>query len=206
MRTVANPAVHRWRRCLPGLLAAALLLPACTERPAFRGTDVSNVDWGRDFTLVSHQGPPVSTEAFRGKVLILFFGYTHCPDICGPTLAKLAALQKELGPEAERVQVLFVTVDPERDTPEQLRRFVPPFNPRFIGLTGTPDQIAAVARDYKVGYTGNPAEPAASPTIAHSESIFVRDPTGRLRLLFRNEVPMADMAHDIRLLLKSETR
>ena len=191
---------------LVSMLVAALLLPACTERAAFRGIDVGGVDWGGDFTLVSHEGRPVSTAAFRGKVLILFFGYTHCPDICGPTLAKLAALRKQLGPEAEWVQILFVTVDPERDTPDQLRRFVPRFDPGFIGLTGMPEQIAAVARDYKVGYTGNPAEPAAPPTIAHSGSIFVKDRGGSLRLLFRNETPVADMAHDVRLLLKSERR
>ncbi|WP_169924133.1 SCO family protein [Sulfurifustis variabilis] len=183
-----------------------LLLPACTESPALRGMDLSGVDWGRDFTLVSHQRPPVSTEAFRGKVLILFFGYTHCPDICGPTLAKLAALQKELGPEAEHVQVLFVTIDPERDTPEQLRRFVPQFDPRFIGLTGTPEEIAAAAREYKVGYMSHPGSRTASSIIQHSGNVFVKDQRGRPRSLFANETPVVDMAHDVQLLLKSEMR
>lgn len=190
------------RRGLAGLFAAALLLPACAEQPVFRGTDVSRVDWGGDFTLVSHRGSPVSTEAFRGKVLILFFGYTHCPDICGPTLAKLAALRKQLGSDAGQVQILFITVDPERDTTGQLARFVSKFDPGFVGLTGTPDQIAAVAREYKVGYMQNPGSPAASPTIRHSGSVFVKDATGKLRLLFKNEMPVADMTHDIRRLLE----
>ncbi len=179
--------------------------PCLHARPSgIPRADISSVDWGGNFTLVSHRGRPVSTEAFRGKVLVLFFGYTHCPDICGPTLAKLAALQKELGRDAECVQVLFVTVDPQRDIPEQLARFVSAFDPSFIGLRGTAEQIAAVAREYKVGYRRNPASPAAQPTIQHAGSIFVKDGAGRLRLLFQDETPVADMAHDIRLLLKTE--
>jgi len=193
----------RWRRWLPGPLLAVTLIAACSPaRPAFRGTDLSGVDWGGDFTLVSQTGEPVSTEAFRGKVLILFFGYTHCTDICGPTLAKLAALQKQLGPDAGRVQVLFVTIDPQHDTPEQLARFLSDFDRRFIGLTGTPDRIAAVARDHKVGYVSKPAATVAPAAIQHSGSVFVKDGTGKLRLLFKNDAPVADMAHDIRQLLK----
>lgn len=208
MNELPNRQIHArslspWWQWLTGLLIVVFLTTACSpERPVIRGTDLSGVDWGGDFTLVSHQGSPVSTAGFRGKVLILFFGYTHCTDICGPTLAKLAALKKRLGPDAGRIQVLFVTIDPEHDTPEQLARFVTAFDPGFIGLTGTPEQIAAVARDYKVGYVSHPAAPAASTAIQHSGSIFVKDGAGKLRLLFKNETPVADMGHDIRQLLK----
>ncbi len=190
-------------RC-SSLLLAALLLVACTASPpAFRGTDLSMVGWGKDVTLTAHTGARVSTADFRGKVTVLFFGYTHCPDICAPTLTKLAAVRKALGSDAEKVQVLFITVDPKHDTPKQLAAFVPKFDPSFIGLTGTPAEIGAVAAEYKVAYSQTPARPQQQVLIDHSGGMLVKDRTGKLRLLFKNDMPVADMTADLRLLLRT---
>lgn len=186
------------------LLLAALWLVACTASPpAFHGTDLGMVDWGKDVTLTAHTGARVSTAEFRGKVTVLFFGYTHCPDICAPTLTKLAAVRKALGPDAEKVQVLFITVDPKHDTPKQLAAFVPKFDPSFIGLTGTPAEIGAVAAEYKVAYAPTPASMSQQVLIDHSGGMLVKDRTGKLRLLFKNDMPVADMTADLRQLLRA---
>ncbi|MBI3574222.1 MAG: SCO family protein [Gammaproteobacteria bacterium] len=185
------------------LLAALVAFAACAPaKPAFKGTDISGVEWGGDFTLTAHTGSRVKVSDFKGRVLILFFGYTHCPDICAPTLARLASLMQQLGPEAERVQVLFVTVDPKHDTIEQLAGFVPKFHPAFIGLTGTAQEIGRVARDYKVAYAENPGSASSQILVDHSGGMLVKDATGKLRLLFRNDTSVDDMAHDVRRLLK----
>ncbi|MBI3898078.1 MAG: SCO family protein [Gammaproteobacteria bacterium] len=176
----------------------ALCLSACTaDAPAFKGTDISAVDWGKDVTLTAHTGKPVATADFRGKVTLLFFGFTHCPDVCAPTLAKLAAVRKELGADAQRVQVLFVTVDPANDSPQQLAAFVPKFDPSFIGLTGTKDEIAAAAREYRIAYEAHGGQ------VSHSDAVLVKDANGKLRLLFKSSASVADIEHDIRLLLKN---
>ncbi|HEY5682149.1 MAG TPA: SCO family protein, partial [Sulfuricaulis sp.] len=118
--------------------------------------EITSVEWGGDFTLTAHTGKPVKGSNFIGKVVVMFFGYTHCPDICAPTLVKLDQVMKRLGEDAKNVQVLFITVDPGHDTVKQLAGFVPSFNPSFIGLTGSDKDIAAVASEYKVAYGKNP--------------------------------------------------
>jgi protein SCO1 len=186
-------------RVVSGVVALALL--GCTEPvPTFKGTDVSRAAWGGDVTLQAHTGKPVSTADFRGKVLLLFFGYTHCPDICAPTLTKLAAVRQRLGADADKVQVLFVSVDSAHDTPQVVGRFVAQFDPSFIGLRGDAAEIAAVAREYKVAYAATHA--AAHAMVEHSGNVLVKDANGKLRLLFRNEASAADIEHDLRLLLK----
>jgi protein SCO1/2 len=193
-------------RCCRYLLGVCLVfaLAACTPaKPTFKGTDVTGIGWGGDLTLQAHTGNRVSTGDFQGKLVIVFFGFSHCPDICSPTLAKLAGLRKALGPEADRVQVVFVTVDPARDTVEQLAGFLPKFDPTFVGLTGSPEEIADAAREYKVAYT-SPSDTGHGhhAMIGHSGTMFVKDKTGKLRLLWNNDVSVADMEHDLRLLLK----
>jgi protein SCO1/2 len=185
-----------------GLFAFCLVLTlaACSpSKPTFKGADITGVDWGGDVRLQAHTGERVSTASFRGKLLILFFGYSHCPDVCSPTLAKLAMLRKALRQEGERVQVIFITVDPAHDTAQQLAGFVPKFDRSFIGLTGTPEEIAVAAREYKIGYAPRPVDPAAQ--IDHSSGIFVKDASGKLRLLWRNDISVDDMEHDVRLLM-----
>jgi protein SCO1/2 len=195
-------------RLVLGALAAALLL-ACDPaiQPGFKATDVSQVAWGNDFELTAHTGARLNTAELRGRILLLFFGYTHCPDICAPALTKLASLRSKLGEDAGLVQVLFVTVDPARDTPAQLAGFVPRFDPTFIGVTGRPAEIAAVTQDYKVAYQAAPTmqhvhgKPKAAE-IDHSGGVFVKDARGRLRLYIREDASLADMLHDVRLLLR----
>jgi len=203
----------RATRYLRYLIASllVLLLAACTQAPPkFKGLDLSQVDWGGDFELTAHTGKRVKASEFRGKVLILFFGYTHCPDICVPTLAKLAAVVKRLGADAERVQVVFVTVDPQHDTPAQLAPFVANFHPSFIGLTGTAQEIAAVASDYKIAYqkaaTGHGLKGAPQhELIEHFGGVLIKDAQGKLRLLYALEHTDADIEHDVRLLLKAKS-
>ncbi len=186
-------------------LFVVLLIAACAPaKPAFKGTDISSVDWGGDFELTAHTGKRVKVSDFQGKVLVLFFGYTHCPDICAPTLARLAGLMQQLGPDAERVQVLFVTVDPKHDTVGQLAGFVPTFHPAFIGLTGTTPEIGRVAQDYKVAYAENPKNASGQILVDHSGGMLVKDATGKLRLLFKNDMRVDDMVHDVRRLLKDK--
>jgi protein SCO1/2 len=168
---------------------------SCTD-DAFKGSDVSAVTWGGDFELTAHTGQRVKSADLRGKVLVLFFGFTHCPDICTPTLTKLAQALKLLGDDADRVQVLFVTVDPKHDTPTQLAQFLRPFGPSFLGLSGTDTEISKVAREHRVPYLdGNQQSP-----LNHSGVVLIKDRMGKLRLLFQNEFTPADLAHDVRLL------
>ncbi|MDH5511649.1 MAG: SCO family protein [Gammaproteobacteria bacterium] len=191
------------RRYLPLLLLSSLLfLAACSPSPSFKSLDISGVEWGGDFTLTAHTGKPVRASDFTGKVVVMFFGYTHCPDICAPTLVKLDQVLKRLGDDAQNVQVLFITVDPGHDTVKQLAGFVPPFNPSFIGLTGSDKEIAAVAMEYKVAYAANPQAKTGQILVDHSTGILVKDRKGKLRLLVKNSVAVEDLEHDIRVLLR----
>jgi protein SCO1 len=196
------------RRSLVGLLvfyAATIAITGCAPAPpAFKSLDIGSVDWGKDFELTAHTGERVSTATFRGKVLVMFFGYTHCPDICAPTLSKLAQVNKRLGEDAGRVQVLFVTVDPEHDTVEQLAGFVPKFDPSFIGFTGTDQEIAAVAEEYKIGYQKTPNSTASQTQIVHSGGLMVKDAGGKLRLLIKNHATVDEIEHDVILLLSEK--
>jgi protein SCO1/2 len=181
----------------PAVLFALALLAACHESPPpFRGTAVPDVEWGKDFTLTSHRGERVDTATLHGRVQVLFFGFTHCPDICAPTLAKLAAANKALGDDRRHVQVLFVTVDPDHDTPQQLAKFLPAFDASFIGLTGKASELMAVARDHKVYAEGS------AGTIVHSGNLLVKDARGRLRLVIPESATVDDVVHDLRLLLR----
>ena len=194
-------------RALSQVLAALLIavgIAGCNPPAApFKGTDLSGVDWGGDFELTAHTGKRVRVSEYRGKVVVLFFGYTHCPDICAPTLNRLSQVMQRLGPDAAKVQVLFVTVDPKHDTPAQLAGFVPKFHESFVGLTGTEAEIAAVARDYKVAFQADTKPGTAQPLIAHFGGMMIKDATGKLRLMHKNDASAEDLAHDIRALLKS---
>ena len=184
------------------LLAAALLLAACSEpAPTFKGSDVTGIGWGGDIAMQGHTGEPVSTADFKGRIAIVFFGYSHCPDICAPTLAKLAQLREALGSRAREVQVVFVTVDPERDTPAQLTAFLARFDSSFVGLTGSPADVERAVQEYRVERAATSAGHTQQPQIGHSGRMFVKDREGQLRLVWANEIPLADMVHDVNLLL-----
>ncbi|MGH8631551.1 MAG: SCO family protein [Burkholderiales bacterium] len=186
----------------PVLVVALLAFGPGCERSAFRSTDVSGAPFGRDFQLVDHNGKTRRLADFRGKVVVVFFGFTHCPDVCPTTLAELAAAKRRLGADAARVQVLLVTVDPQRDTPQVLSQYVTAFDPDFLGMSGSPQQIAAVAREFKVVYQKVEGKQPDSYTVDHSAGTFVFDPQGRLRLYVSYGQGAEVFAHDIALLLK----
>ena len=188
------------------LVAALAVLGAGCDKlqdkpPAFHNTDITGVDYGKGFTLTDHTGKQRTLQDFRGKLVVMFFGYTQCPDVCPTTMSEMAAVMKELGPSAEDVQVLFVTVDPERDTQELLSHYVPAFDKRFIGLYGNAEQTAKVAKEFKVFYAKQPGADPGSYTVDHTAGSFVFDRQGQLRLFIRHNQGPAIIAHDLRQLL-----
>ena len=186
-------------------VAAALLLAVfaagCSKGASFQSTDITGAEFGKSFRLVDHNGQPRELSDFRGKVVVVFFGFTHCPDVCPTTLATLARAMKELGPDGDRVQVLMVTVDPERDTPEVLKQYVTALDPRFLGLTGDSEAVARTAREFKVFYQKNPGDVPGVYSVDHSSGSYVFDPSGRLRLLVTYGQGPDVFAHDIEQLL-----
>ncbi len=186
------------------LLLAAALLTACSPPARFHATELSGIDWGKDFALTDHNGTPRRLADFRGRAVMIFFGYTQCPDVCPTTMGNMRELMVKLGPEAERVQVLFVTVDPERDTPQLLAQYVPAFHPAFLGLYGDAAATAATAREFKIFYNKQPGNTASTYTVDHTAGSYLFDPRGRLRLHVRHGETPERMAQDIKRLLAGE--
>ena len=182
-------------------ICLATLLAGCSQPTNFTGTDLSMVDWGKDFKLTDHNGKARSLADFRGKAVVLFFGYTQCPDVCPTTLSNLRETMALLGDDAGRVQVLFATLDPERDTQALLAQYVPAFHPSFLGLYADEKAIAAVAKDFKVFYVKQPGKTPGSYSVDHSTGSYAFDPQGRLRLLLRHGEAPAKVAADLKLLL-----
>lgn len=182
----------------------ALALAGCdSARPKFKSTDITGVDYGRALELADTSGRVRHLEDFRGKAVVLFFGFTHCPDVCPTTLADIAGALRTLGADAGRVQVLFVTVDPERDTAEDLQSYVTAFDPHFIALRGDAAATERVAKDFKIFYERR--KQGATYTVDHSSQTYVIDPQGRLRLLVRPERLAADLPDDLRTLLREKS-
>ncbi len=188
------------------LVAAALALGACDRpgggaRATFNAVDVTGVKMGEDFRLPDHEGRERSLADFRGKVVVLNFGYTQCPDVCPTTLGDLAKAVRSLGPEGERVQVLFMTVDPKRDTQPLLKEYVPAFHPSFIGLRGDAAQTAKVTKDFHIYAQERPGKTPETYTVDHSAQSLVFDPKGRLRLVIGYGMEPDKIAQDLRILL-----
>ena len=184
--------------------ALALLIAAtaaCDSKPVFKSTDITGVDYGKALELTDHTGRARHLEDFRGKAVVLFFGFTHCPDVCPTTLAESAQVLKALGANADKVQVLFVTVDPERDTREVLAKYVTAFDPRFLGLYGDAEATRRAAKEYKIFYEKRAGSAPGSYSMDHSAQTYVIDPQGRLRLLLRAERIAQDLAHDLGVLI-----
>ena len=187
------------RCCLP---VCGLLLAACRAAPAaFRNTDLTGATFGRQLALDDHDGQPRTLADFRGKAVVVFFGYTSCPDICPTTLARFAEVMKALGPRAASVQVLFVTLDPERDAAARLKSFVPWFHHSFIGLRGDAGQIRAAAGEFRIFSARKDVGSDLGYVLDHSSGAYVYDPAGRLRLYVKDTASVEDIVADLRLLL-----
>lgn len=190
------------RTILVALALLAMALAACAPPKArFQASDITGSDFGHDFALTDFNGKPRTLEDFRGKVVVMFFGYTHCPDVCPTTLAELAQTMQRLGADADKVQVLFITVDPARDTAELLRQYVPAFDKRFLGLRGDADALAATAKEYKVIYQKQPGTAPGSYSMDHSAGTYIYDTNGRLRLYVSYGQGTDVFVHDIKALL-----
>jgi len=183
------------------LLTLALLLAGCDSRPQFVNTDISEAGYARDFALTDHAGKPRTMADFRGKAVVIFFGYTQCPDVCPTTMTGMAEAMKLLGGDAAKVQVLFVTVDPERDTQLLLSQYVPVFNPSFLGLYADAQTIARTAQEFRVFYKKQPGSTPTTYTVDHSAGSYVYDPQGRLRLYIKHGEKPEVIANDLKLLI-----
>lgn len=193
------------------LLAAAALaglgaLTGCDRGPAggakFKGIDITGADYAQALALPDVEGRTRTLADFKGKVTVVFFGYTQCPDVCPTTLAELAAVRQSLGALGEQVQGVFVTVDPERDTPEVLKAYVGSFGADFVALRGDAEQTKATARAFKIYYAKVPGATPTSYTIDHTAGSYVYDRQGRLRLFTRYGAGAEALAHDLRQLLQ----
>ena len=198
---------RRRHAAAPRIVAAfglALLVAACTKgagHEKFEYIDITGVGIGGDFKLADHRGEPRSLVDFRAKVVAVFFGYTHCPDACPIALAELAQTVAQLGKQGEEVQVLFITVDPARDTPKVLAQYVPAFDRRFLGLYGDPETTGRVAAAYKVFFAAQKPNASGNYAVDHTAALFLVDRRGRPRLYVGGARTVSGMVHDIRLLL-----
>jgi protein SCO1/2 len=203
--------VNHLRRSV--LLAAALGVAALTgcdklglgkpPAPQFKGADITGVDYAKTLALPDANGQPRTLGDFKGKVTVIFFGYTQCPDVCPTTMAELAEVKKSLGADGDQVQGVFITVDPERDTPEVLKNYVASFDPGFVALRGTPEQTAAAAKEFKVFYAKVPGKAPGSYTMDHTAASYVLDRDGKLRLFVRYGSGAPALAADLKALLKA---
>jgi protein SCO1/2 len=193
-------------RFLAAVAAAALVLGGCDQlglpgKSPFQGVDVTGSSLGGELRLTDQDGKPRALTDFRGKVVVVSFGFTHCPDVCPTTLADLASARKQLGSDASQVQVLFVTVDPKRDSAELLKQYVPAFDPTFIGLRGDEAATERAKKDFHVFSEERVAKPGEAYTVDHSAQMYVIDRAGRMRLLWNPGTLPAVMASDLRILL-----
>lgn len=182
-----------------------LVLAACDRfgntAPAFKSIDISGADYGREWTLPDVDGKPRTLADFKGKVVVVFFGYTQCPDVCPTTLLELAQARKQLGADGARVQGVFVSLDPERDTPEVLKAYVANFGADFVGLRGDEEETRAAAKEFKIFYAKVPGKTEGSYTVDHTAGSYVIDAQGRVRLFERYAIGPEKLAADLRILL-----
>ncbi len=199
------------RAALRRIALAAIALPALAalggcDKPAptaFESVDITGADYAKDFQLTDHDGRRRSLADFKGKAVVVFFGFTQCPDVCPTTMARLAEVKQRLGADGDRLQAIFVSVDPERDTPEILKAYMGNFDPSFLALRPTPEELPAVAKNFKIYYKRVDGSAPDSYTMDHSAGDYIYDPQGRLRLYSRQGTSAESMAKDIGALLKA---
>ncbi|MDQ2735921.1 MAG: SCO family protein [Pseudomonadota bacterium] len=200
-------------RAMPSKALLAFLLVfalgACGDHAAapakasvFKSTDITGIGWGVDFHLTDQTGQPRNLADFKGKAVMLYFGYTHCPDMCPTALSQMAQVRARQGAEADHVQGLFVTIDPERDSGDVLARYVKAFDPSFLGLRADPATTAALAKEFKVYFSHGKVDAQGNYPVEHMGGVFVFDPRGRLRLLMMPGTDLGAMANDVSTLLK----
>jgi protein SCO1 len=196
--------VTRMRRRFLWAGLLVLALAACgPKKPTFNSIDITGADYAKGFTLTDHNGQSRSLSDFKGKLVVLFFGYTQCPDVCPTTMTELVEVKRLLGTEGDKLQAVFVTVDPARDTTELLKAYMTNFDPSFMAFTPTPEQLAVVAKDYKIYFKRVEGKTPSSYTMDHSAGSYVYDTQGNLRLYSRYGMGTQALTQDIQTLLKS---
>ena len=201
------PGRRRAVKTLAGLAALSMTsgwLTGCTpEKPQFKSIDLTGADYAQGFSLLDHNGQLRTVKDFAGKAVVVFFGFTQCPDVCPTSMAELAEVKRLLGADGDKLQAIFITVDPERDTPELLKAYMGNFDPGFVALRPTPEQLPQVARDFKIYYKKVDGKTKGSYTLDHSAGSYIYDPQGRIRLYNRYGSGAELLASDIRLLIKT---
>lgn len=189
---------------LVALSAASGFLIGCSpDKPQFKSIDLTGADYAQGFSLTDHNGQLRTLKDFAGKVVVVFFGFTQCPDVCPTSMAELAQVKQQLGPDGDKLQGIFITVDPERDTADMLKAYMANFDPTFLALRPTLEQLPQVARDFKIYYKKVEGKTPGSYTMDHSAGSYVFDEKGRIRLYNRYGSGADGLASDIRLLIKS---
>lgn len=183
------------------IITIMLVLAGCNNKTPFNSIDITGAQYAREFSLTDHTGKRRSLVDYRGKVVAVFFGFVQCPDVCPTTLQDLAEVKKQLGPNGEKLQVLFVTVDPERDTQEVLGKYVPNFDPSFAGLYGTAEETAKVTKEFKIIWEKVPGPTPTSYTINHSTGTYIIDRNGQVRLFVKHGAGADALVADIKRLL-----
>ena len=200
-KTIKTIAACAILACVSGIFTA------CSDEagrtPEFASVNITGATYAKDFELTDHNGKVRHISDFAGKVVVLFFGYTQCPDVCPTSMNELAQIKKNLGAEGERVQVLFVTVDPERDTPDMLKEYMGSFDPSFLALYTTKEKLSELAKSFKIYYKKVDGKTPTSYTMDHSAGNYVYDTKGQLRLFTRYGSDPKGLTNDIRVLLKT---
>jgi protein SCO1/2 len=192
------------RQCLGALgLGVLLAVSGCgQDKPAFKGVDITGADYAQGWELTDHNGQVRTLKDFAGKTVVVFFGYTQCPDVCPTALQEMVEAKQLLGADADKLQGVFITVDPQRDTPELLKAYMANFGPDFVALHPTLDQLPKVTKDFKIYYKKVEGKTPTSYTMDHSAGSFSFDPQGRVRLYNRHGSGAAALADDVKILLK----
>jgi protein SCO1/2 len=188
---------------LSAVALSVLGLTACMDpKAAFKGVDITGADYAKELNLPDQNGQVRKIKDFSGKLVVVFFGYTQCPDVCPTTMQELAEVKRLLGPDGDKLQAVFVTVDPERDTTELLKAYVENFDPSFVALRPTPEQLPQIAKEFKIYFKRVEGKTPTSYTMDHSAGSYTFDAQGKVRLFNRYGMGAEALAHDFKLLLK----
>ena len=200
IKTIAVRVINTWTAAI---FCAFFLLAACTEpKPQFKSVDITGADYSQNFSLPDQFGKTRTMADFKDKIVVVFFGFAQCPDVCPTTMTELAEVKKMLGKDGDKLQVILITVDPERDTPEVLKAYMQNFDPTFLALRGTLEQTTATAKHFKTYFKKVEGKTGTSYTMDHSAGSYVFDTQGRVRLYTRYGSGVAALADDIKILLK----